>query len=213
MNLVAYYRVSTVRQGQSGLGLEAQRISVEHFASSNNGSVIQSFTEIESGKRNTRPEIAKAIALCKQTGATLVVAKLDRLARNVAFTATLMDSGCEFVCCDNPNASKLTIHILAAVSQEEGERISKRVKESLAVAKAKGVRLGAPTTHLLAASGREANSTAAAAHAETIRPVASRKRASGKSYQEVADYLNRKGLRTRRGGLWSPTAVLRLLAA
>ena len=139
MKYVAYYRVSTARQGQSGLGLEAQQSAVESFCEP-----IESFTEVESGKLKQRPELMRAIAACKRHKAILVVAKLDRVARNVAFVSTLMESGVEFIACDNPNANRLTIHILAAVAEDEASRISERTKAALAAAKRRGVVLGNP---------------------------------------------------------------------
>ena len=120
---IAYYRVSTQRQGASGLGLEAQKASVIHFVNGH-GELTGDFTEIETGKRSDRPELLKAIAQAKRSGATLVIAKLDRLARNVAFISSLMDSGVDFVACDNPHANRLTIHILAAVAEDEARALA-----------------------------------------------------------------------------------------
>ncbi len=137
---IAYYRVSTARQGQSGLGLEAQQAAVAAFCEP-----IETYTEVETGKRSDRPELQRAIAACKRMGATLVVAKLDRLARNVAFVSTLMESGVEFVACDNPTANRLTVHILAAVAEDEARRISERTKAALAAYKARGGTLGNPS--------------------------------------------------------------------
>lgn len=142
MKIVAYYRVSTKRQGLSGLGLEAQRAAVETFARQNAGEIVGEYTEIETGKRSDRPKLTEAIAHARGVKGTLLVAKLDRLARNMAFTATLMESNIDFVCCDNPTANRLTIHILAAVAEDEARRISERTKAALQAAKARGVRLG-----------------------------------------------------------------------
>src|SRR5271165_4993500 len=135
---VAYFRVSTDRQGKSGLGLEAQRESVLRYLDGGRWTLIAEFTEIESGKRNDRPELEKALAACKKQKAKLVIAKLDRLSRNLAFIATLMDSGVEFIAVDNPHANKLTIHILAAVAEHEREMISARTSAALKAAKAPG---------------------------------------------------------------------------
>jgi DNA invertase Pin-like site-specific DNA recombinase len=210
MNFVAYYRVSTQKQGQSGLGLEAQQSSVEAFRASNDATVVSEYTEIETGKKSTRPQILQAIALCKQTGATLVVAKLDRLARNVAFTATLMDSGCEFVCCDNPHATRMTIHILSAVAENEAQMISKRTKEALAASRARGtLPYHPPTPSTLKAQA--ASVKAAAEYAAKVRPLAARKRQAGKTLQEIAHYLTGSGVLTRRGKAWTPMAVKLLL--
>src|SRR5438477_9726116 len=142
---VAYYRVSTARQGQSGLGLDAQRQAVCDYLAGQAGSqLIAEFTEIESGKRNNRPELEAALAMCKRAKATLVIAKLDRLARNLAFIANLMESGVDFLATDNPHATKLMVHMLAAFAEHEREQISARTKAALAAAKARGVRLGYP---------------------------------------------------------------------
>ncbi len=138
MKIVAYYRVSTKRQGRSGLGLDAQRLAVEGFG----GNVVAEYTEVESGKHADRPQLVAAIQHARSTRARLVIAKLDRLARNVAFVATLMDAGVDFACCDNPHANRLTIHILAAVAEDEARRISERTTAALAAAKRRGVLLG-----------------------------------------------------------------------
>jgi DNA invertase Pin-like site-specific DNA recombinase len=142
--LVAYERVSTVRQGASGLGLEAQRKVIEDFAVARGAEVLARFTEVESGRKANRPELAKALHLAKVTGATLVIAKLDRLSRNAAFLLALRDSGVRFVAVDMPEANDLTVGIMALVAQAEREAISRRTKEALAVAKARGVKLGNP---------------------------------------------------------------------
>src|SRR6202045_4658165 len=142
---VAYFRVSTERQGKSGLGLEAQRESVMNYLDGGRWTLVAEFTEIESGKRNDRPELERTLAACKKQKAKLVIAKLDRLSRNLAFIATLTDSGVEFVAVDNPHANKLTIHILAAVAQHEREIISARTSAALKAAKARGKLLGNPT--------------------------------------------------------------------
>src|SRR4030088_1704163 len=153
-NFIAYFRVSTDRQGKSGLGLAAQREAVMSYLDGGRWALVDEVTEIESGKRNDRPELMKALAACKKQKAKLVIAKLDRLSRNLAFIATLMDSGVEFVAVDNPHANKLTIHILAAVAQHEREMIAQRTKEALKAAKARGQRLGNPNLSKAAAIGR-----------------------------------------------------------
>src|ERR1700740_755287 len=141
---VAYFRVSTDAQGRSGLGLEAQREAVGRHVGAAGGRIVAEFEEIESGKKNDRPKIAAAISTSRLKRATLVIAKLDRLARNVAFVSNLMEGGVDFVACDNPYATRLTIHILAAVAEHERELISQRTKAALAAAKARGVKLGNP---------------------------------------------------------------------
>ncbi len=217
-SLVAYYRVSTRRQARSGLGLEAQQAAVLDFQMRSGAEVLSIFTEVETGTRSDRPQLAKAIAHAKRARATLVVAKLDRLARNVAFTSALLDSGVEFICCDNPHANRLTIHILAAVAEDEARRISDRTKAALAAAKRRGVKLGAArpecrnlTNHARTkgakAAGRAVKQQADQAYVDlrdflaTLRPTF--------SYQQIADILNMRGERTRRGKSWSDVAVRR----
>ena len=139
---VAYYRVSTERQGSSGLGFEAQQKAVRDYLNGGAWELVAEHVEIESGKRADRPELAKALEACKRHKARLVIAKLDRLSRNLAFIATLMEAGVEFLAVDNPHANKLTVHILAAVAQHEREMISERTTAALQAAKARGVRLG-----------------------------------------------------------------------
>src|SRR5215204_1618487 len=139
---VAYYRVSTARQGRSGLGLDAQRRAVTNFLNGGSWQLQAEFVEVESGKNDDRPQLEQALATCELSGATLVVAKLDRLSRNLAFLAKLQESGARFVAADMPEANELTIHIMAAVAQAERKAISTRTKEALAAAKARGVRLG-----------------------------------------------------------------------
>jgi DNA invertase Pin-like site-specific DNA recombinase len=141
--LVAYYRVSTAKQGASGLGLEGQEAAVASYAKSNNSVLLRSYTEVETGKRSDRPELARALADCKLSRATLVIAKLDRLSRNVHFLSGLMESGVDFIACDNPHANRLTLHILAAVAEDEARRISERTRAALAAYKARGGVLGA----------------------------------------------------------------------
>jgi DNA invertase Pin-like site-specific DNA recombinase len=212
MKLIAYYRVSTKRQGNSGLGLEAQQDAVRAYARSIGATIVASFTEVESGKKCNRPQLAAALESARRNGATLCIAKLDRLARNLAFVVNLMEAKVPFVCCDNPHATPLTIHIFAAIAEDEAKRISERIKAALTVAKRRGAKLGNPNPDTAARKGRKANLAAAAAHAEQILPLAERKRAAGKTLQEIADYLSGKGLRTRRGLPWTSVAVMRLLA-
>jgi len=208
LNLIAYYRVSSKRQGRSGLGLEAQQAAVAAYARQHGAKVLASYTEVESGKRSDRPELAKAIAHAKRARATLVVAKLDRLARNVAFTSKLMDSGVDFVCCDNPHATRLTIHILAAVAEDEARRISERTKAALAAAKRRGTKLGAsrPECRNLTKAARKRGSKSGGLAVkqqadeayEDMREFFAEMRPA-LSYQQIADVLNMKGERTRRG--------------
>ena len=141
---VAYYRVSTDKQSRSGLGLEAQRAAVEAHVAGARGAVAAGFIEVESGRKKDRPQLAAALAAARAHRAVLVIAKLDRLARNVHFVSGLMESGVEFVAADMPTVNRLTVHILAAVAEEEARMISARTKAALAAAKARGVRLGNP---------------------------------------------------------------------
>jgi len=204
---IAYYRVSTVRQGQSGLGLEAQQAAVERHLAGGDWTLIESYTEIESGKRNDRPELAAALAACKRHKATLVIAKLDRLGRNLAFIAKLMESGVEFVAVDNPHATTVLIHILAAIAEDEGRRISQRTKEALARAKANGTELG-KHGKILAVENR----ATADRFAHQIKPEILDLRASGiTTIRAVAEALNKRKVATAAGGQWHPTTVHRLI--
>ncbi len=162
MQIVAYLRVSTARQGASGLGLEAQRAAVQGFAAAGGHTILAELVEVESGGKADRPQLTAALAMCRLHRATLVIAKLDRLARNVAFIANLMDGGVEFVACDMPHANRLTLHLLAAIAEHQREIISQRTKAALAAAKARGVRLGNPNgaAQLLAHSRKGAIASA-----------------------------------------------------
>ena len=201
---VAYFRVSTDRQGKSGLGLEAQREAVMNYLNGGNWQLVGEFTEVESGKRSDRPQLAAALAACKRHKAKLVIAKLDRLSRNLAFIAALMDSGVEFVAVDNPHANKLTVHILAAVAQHEREMIAQRTKDALAAAKARGTVLGAVA--------HTAQREAADAFAANVRPIIEQIRASGvQSLRGVARALTARGIKTARGGTWTPVQVSDIL--
>ena len=216
---IAYERVSTARQGQSGLGLEAQRNTIDAFAASRGAAVLARFTEVESGRNPDRPELGKAIQLARLTGATLVIAKLDRLSRNAAFLLTLRDSGVRFLACDMPEANGLTVGIMALVAQQEREAISRRTKEALAVAKARGVRLGNPNgaaaLRRSGDNGRALRRTAAAnadAFARDLSPILDSIRAGGHgSLRAIASELNARGMRTRRGVRWCVSNVRNLL--
>lgn len=203
---VAYYRVSTDKQGQSGLGLEAQREAVQRFLASVGGNLIGEFTEVETGKRNDRPKLQEALATCRRRrGARMVIAKLDRLSRNVAFIATMMDSNVEFVACDNPNATRLTLHILAAVAEHEREAISERTKVALQAAKARGKKLGRYGAEYLA----PAHHAAAMARANDLRPIIAE--LAHMSTRQIAAELTARGIPTPRGGRWQAQSVSNLL--
>ncbi len=210
MRLVAYYRVSTDRQGRSGLGLDAQRSAVAAFVTGR-GELAAEFTEVESGRRDDRPELRRALELCRERRATLVIAKLDRLARSVSFIANLMDGGVEFVAVDMPQANRLTLHILAAVAEHERETISQRTRAALAAAKARGVRLGNPRPDLGKARARA--SANAGRFRETVAPLVRRLRGEGLSLRRVAAELNARGIHTARGGRWQAASVLGVLNA
>jgi DNA invertase Pin-like site-specific DNA recombinase len=215
---IAYYRVSTQKQGKSGLGLEGQQAAVEAFSKANDGQIIKSYLEVESGKRADRPELAKAIAHARMAKATLVIAKLDRLARNVAFTSAMMESGIDFKACDNPYADRFTIHILAAVAEKEARDISARTKAALQAYKARGGELGSARPECRGnlsqeaqAKGREISAkvrteNAVKAYAELL-PLINELRTAGKSFREIAAQLNTEGFTTARGGPWNHTQV------
>lgn len=212
---VAYYRVSTTRQGQSGLGLEAQRRAVHDFVTSGNGQIVGDFTEIESGRKNERSELAAALAACRMHRATLVIAKLDRLARNVAFVSALMEAGVEFVAVDFPQANRLTIHILAAVAEHEAELISARTKAALQAARERGAVLGGfrgrVATEADRARGRQARTIAAKAAASDMETILADLRSVGiSSSTGLARALNARGIPAPRGGKWSAVQVQRV---
>jgi DNA invertase Pin-like site-specific DNA recombinase len=220
MKIVAYHRVSTIRQGTSGLGLEAQTKAIEDFAHARKAEVVASFTEVESGRNNRRPELGKALHLAKVTGATLLIAKLDRLSRNAVFLLTLRDSGVKFVAADMPDANDLTVGIMALVAQQEREAISKRTKEALAAAKARGTKLGNPNGAAALrragkgnAAGVRAIQTKADDHASDLAPVVNSLHLEGiTSLGGMATALNERGMLTPRGGHWHKSSVRNLLS-
>jgi DNA invertase Pin-like site-specific DNA recombinase len=209
---VAYFRVSTDRQGKSGLGLDAQRKSVHDYLDGGRWELVGEFTEVESGKRSDRPELEKALAACKKHRAKLVIAKLDRLSRNLAFIATLMDSGVEFIAVDNPHANKLTIHILAAVAQHEREIISARTSAALQAAKARGKRLGNPKLAEARRQASKARRERADQYSANVLPVVREIQSSGiKSLRGIARALAARGMPTPRGGTWTAVQVSDIL--
>lgn len=216
-NFVAYYRVSTEKQGKSGLGLEAQRDAViRHVQSVGAKLIAPPYTEIESGKRSDRPELTKALAACRARGATLIVAKLDRLSRNVAFLSALMESKVEFVCADNPHATRFTVHILAAVAEHEREMISTRTRAALARAKARGTVLGgkrkrAADIRKYQGAGTKAAAQATLARLSDIADELLTLKARDLSLQATARQLNADHIQSPRGGKWTATAVKRAL--
>jgi DNA invertase Pin-like site-specific DNA recombinase len=219
MRIVSYLRVSTQKQGRSGLGLEAQRAAIEGFAATRRATVLETFTEVESGTSNARPELAKALRLTKATGATLVIAKLDRLSRNASFLLALRDSGVRFVAADIPDANELTVGIMALVAQQEREAISRRTRDALSAAKARGQRLGNPNGAAALQRAGKGNTAAlrrlqevAQEHAERIRPFLDEPALQGvTSLAAVAQALNERGILTPRGGRWHKSSVRNLL--
>jgi DNA invertase Pin-like site-specific DNA recombinase len=207
---VAYYRVSTDRQRASGLGLEAQREAVARHIGA--GQIVAEYTETESGKQHTnRPELAAALAACRKHRAVLVIAKLDRLGRNVAFISALMESSVEFVCCDNPHATRLLLHMLAAFAEHEREMISERTKVALAAAKARGVRLGNPRLEAARDQARAAHH--ARRPAPDVLTLMQDWRSQGETLRGIADRLNRLNIRPARGRAWYGSSVKNQIAA
>ena len=204
---VAYYRVSTDRQGRSGLGLEAQQAAVRGYLGAE--APIAEFTEIETGKRNDRPELVRALALCRKRKAKLVIAKLDRLSRNLAFIATMMDSGVEFVAVDNPHATRLTLHILAAVAEHEREMIANRTKAALQAAKARGIRLGRNGADRLAPTYR----AEAMERARQLAPLLAELKQAGMSARRMAAELTVRGVPTPNGAKWHGQTVRRMIGS
>ncbi|ACA19285.1 Resolvase domain [Methylobacterium sp. 4-46] len=219
---VSYLRVSTERQGRSGLGLEAQREAVSAFLSAGQGALVAEVVEVESGGRNDRPKLAEALRLCRLHNATLVIAKLDRLSRDAAFLLTLESNlkrmGLRFVAADMPDANELTIHIMAVVAQAERQMISTRTKAALQAAKARGTKLGGDRGNIgqIRAAGVAASVARrvekAAQRAEDLGPLVVELHASGASLRAIAADLNSKGIPTTKGGLWGPVQVARVLA-
>ena len=216
---VSYYRVSTDRQGRSGLGLEAQCRAVLDYLNGGVWQLVGEFTEVESGKNNDRPQLAKAMAECRLRNATLVIAKLDRLSRNAAFLLNLQEAGVDFLCADMPDANKMTVGIMAVIAQHEREQISRRTKDALAARLARGLPLGNPANLTAEAqakgspAGNAAKSARAAARAADLVPViADIRTAGGRSLGSIAAELNRRGFPTARGGAWSAVQVQRVMA-
>lgn len=219
-NYVAYYRVSTARQGSSGLGLEAQRTSVLEYLKGVGGVIANEYVEVESGKRSDRPKLLEALQLCRLTNSKLVIANLSRLSRNLHFINSLLEAGVDFVCVDLPQANPLTIQILAAVAQAEARAISERTKAALAAAKGRGIKLGRPTltpfTHQQQIQGAAASVAVrkAKSHkfaADVVKVILQLKN-NGLSLKDIAVYLNEKGIKTPTGkGNWYASSVCRIL--
>jgi DNA invertase Pin-like site-specific DNA recombinase len=222
---VAYYRVSTKRQGASGLGLDAQKTAVAQYLNGGSWTLLREFTEVESGKDDkNRPKLQEALTLCKMTGARLIIAKLDRLSRDVEFLAKLQKSSVKFVCADMPEANELVVNILAVIAQDERRRISARIKAALAEAKKRGTKLGPRPAGIAAIKrhGDRGRKLAVASikrkadtFAQDMAPLVGALQAEGFTTQAgIAEELNRRGIRTSRGmvGHWTQAGVGRLLA-
>jgi len=223
--VVAYYRVSTKKQGEAGLGMDAQKAAVARYCQENQCELLAEFTEVESGRNNARPNLAVATRFTKARKATLIVAKLDRLARNVAFISTMMESGVDFVACDIPVVNKLVLHILAAVAEHEVDCISDRVKAALQAAKARGTLLGSHRPgHWDGREDRRREGMRKAAKVSAARrinaardayldigPMVNRMHRDGQTLQAIADRLNETGYTTINGSRWYPITVSRVL--
>lgn len=211
---IAYYRVSTQKQGQSGLGLEAQQKAVADYLNGGDWELLAEFTEVETGKGanalDRRPQLRQALALCKKTKATLVIAKLDRLARNVHFVSGLIESGVEFVAADMPHANKTMIQIHAVMSEHERDQISARTKAALTAAKARGVKLGIAGAKNLKPNIEE-RQKAADDFANKLKGVIDGMKARGLSQRAMCDELNELGIKTARGGQWSQVQLQRVM--
>ena len=216
-NFVAYYRVSTERQGRSGLGLEAQQRAVEAYLNGGRWSVVSTFIEVESGKNDNRPKLAEALAACRIHNATLLIAKLDRLSRDAHFLLGLQTAGVRFVAVDMPHADNFTVGILAMVAQKERELISQRTKDALASAKARGVKLGGDRGNLSIVSGfgraasKAVRSAKATARAMDLAPIIQEQMSLGQSLRGIAATLNTKGIKTTNGCQWTAMAVSRVI--
>ncbi len=204
---VGYFRVSSSKQGKSGLGLEAQKAAVN--AHIGTGELIAEFTEVETGKNNDRPKLKEAIALARKTKSVLIIAKLDRLSRNLAFIANILDGNIEFICADMPNANKTLLQMMAVIAEFEAKQISERTNAALQAAKARGTLLGNRTNWKDAqAAGTQENIKLAAEYAKKILPIIRDvARIDPTSLHRVADALNARNIPSRRNALWTGTAV------
>jgi len=207
MKFIVYYRVSTQRQGQSGLGIEAQKHACAHY------DIVAEYTEVESGKKANRPELAKALAHAKKIGATLLIAKLDRLARNVHFITGLLEAGVPITCADMPEADRTFLQMAAVFAEWEGRRISERTKAALAAAKRRGVKLGSPNPAKGGSVTGAQRASATAQVAPQAMPIINALRKAGQSLRAIASALNDAQIPTAMGGQWHASSVRNLINA
>lgn len=203
---IVYLRVSTERQQASGLGLEAQREATNKFASTCKSDIIAEYIETESGAKNNRPQLAKALAHCRKTKATLLIARLDRLSRSLSFVAQLLDANVEIKCADMPEANRLLLQMLAVFSEHERQMIRARTKAALQAAKARGVELGKNGKVLAAKNKHDAQEFAL----KIIPHIRMAKELGYNSYRQICRYLNSSNLKTSCFGIWHPSAVKRI---
>lgn len=213
-NYIAYYRVSTKKQGNSGLGIEAQKTTVRQFIK-DNGNLLDEYVEVESGKKDNRAELNKAINKCKETGSTLIIAKLDRLSRNYDFIFSLKNSKVKFVCCDLPDANTLTIGIMASLAQYERELISDRIKKALNEKKKQGHKLGSPNNLNDKARQKAHKAKSEKANNNEINKnifnIAYHMKLTGLGYRKIANYLNNENYKTVNGKSFTPMTVKLIL--
>lgn len=209
---VSYYRVSTTKQGINGLGMDAQRNAVMSYLNGGKWNLIAEFAEVESGKRKDRPELVKAVALCRKQGATLLIAKLDRLARNAAFLLNLRDSGVDFIAVDMPHADKFTVGIMALVAEKERDLISQRTRDGLAAARRRGIKLGNPRPAKALMAAQTVNLARADAYARSLAPIVDEIRAAHvTTLRGIAQCLNARGFKTPNGKTFLPQSVKNLV--
>lgn len=210
--IISYIRVSTQKQGMSGLGMEAQQKAVQQYLAEQGSELVAEFVEVESGRKTDkqRPQLAAALAACKKHKAVLVVAKLDRLARNVHLISGLMEAKVKFVCLDMPEANELTLHVIAAFAEHEAKRISERTKAALAIAKERGVQLGKAGAANLQPN-IEARQQKAQVFAASLAGIFEGFKLRELTQRQMVSELNQLGIKTSRGGRWSLIQVQRIL--
>lgn len=212
--MVLYLRVSTVKQGADGNGIQHQMTVVNRYAETNGGEIVGQFIEVESGGKtdSERPQLAAALEKCKKENAVLVCSKIDRLSRNAEFLLRLMNSRVEFVCCDIPNCDRFTISLFAILAEKEKNMISERTKNALKMVKARGIKLGNPNPELSVIKMNEGARKGRIDFKKVIIPIINEIKSTGiKTLQGVADCLNRRGISTRNGKQWYPTQIRNLL--